>query len=72
VIGSLAPMPWYASTIRGMLDNPAYIGCAAFGRARFLPPRPRLRPILGHLKPSPRPTTRVLMPREKWIQIPVP
>jgi site-specific DNA recombinase len=63
---------WYASTIRGMLDNPAYIGCAAFGRARFLPPRPRLRPIRGHLKPSPRATTRVLMPREEWIEIPVP
>jgi len=62
---------WYASTIRGMLDNPAYIGCAAFGRARFLPPRPRLRPIRGH-KPSPRATTRVLMPREEWIEIPVP
>jgi site-specific DNA recombinase len=63
---------WYASTIRGMLDNPAYIGRAAFGRARFLPPRPRLRPIRGHLKPSPRATTRVPMPREEWIEIPVP
>lgn len=63
---------WYASTIRGMLDNPAYIGRAAFGRARFLPPRPRPRPIRGHLKPSPRATTRVLMPREEWIEIPVP
>jgi len=65
-------MNWYASTIRGMLDNPAYIGRAAFGRARFLPPRPRLRPIRGHLQPSPRATTRVLMPREEWIEIPVP
>jgi site-specific DNA recombinase len=63
---------WYASTIRGMLANPAYIGRAAFGRARFLPPRPRLRPIRGHLKPSPRATTRVPMPREEWIEIPVP
>ena len=63
---------WHASTIRGMLDNPAYIGRAAFGRARFLPPRPRLRPIRGHLKPSPRATSRVPMPREEWIEIPVP
>jgi site-specific DNA recombinase len=63
---------WYASTIRSMLDNPAYIGRAAFGRARFLPPRPRLRPIRGHLKPSPRATSRVPMPREEWIEIPVP
>jgi len=63
---------WYASTIRGMLDNPAYIGRAAFGRARFLPPRPRLRPIRGHQTPSPRATSRVPMPREEWIEIPVP
>jgi site-specific DNA recombinase len=63
---------WHASTIHSMLDNPAYIGRAAFGRARFLPPRPRLRPIRGHLKPSPRATARVPMPREEWIEIPVP
>jgi site-specific DNA recombinase len=63
---------WHASTIRSMLDNPAYIGRACFGRARFLPPRPRLRPIRGHLKPSPRATSRVPMPREEWIEIPVP
>ena len=63
---------WHASTIRDMLNNPAYIGRAAFGRARFLPPRPRLRPIRGHLKPSPRATSRIPMPREEWIEIPVP
>lgn len=63
---------WHASTIRGMVNNPAYIGRAAFGRARFLPPRPRLRPIRGHQKPSPRASSRVSMPREEWIEIPVP
>jgi site-specific DNA recombinase len=63
---------WHASTIRGMLDNPAYIGRAAFGRAHFLPPRPRLRPIRGHSKPSPRATSRVAVPAEDWIEIPVP
>jgi site-specific DNA recombinase len=63
---------WYASTIRGMLDNPAYMGRAAFGRAHFLAPRPRLRPIRGHLKPSPRATSRVAAPRDEWIEIPVP
>src|SRR5271155_995904 len=63
---------WYASTIRSMLDNPAYIGRAAFGRAHFLPPRQRLRPIRGHLQPSPRATSRVPVPREEWIEIPVP
>ncbi len=63
---------WYASTIRGMLDNPAYVGRAAFGRAHFLAPRPRLRPIRGHLKLPPRATSRVAAPREEWIEIPVP
>src|SRR5271154_4400668 len=63
---------WYASTIRGMLDNPAYMGRAAFGRAHFLAPRPRLRPIRGRLKPSPRATSRVAAPRDEWIEIPVP
>ena len=63
---------WYASTIRSMLDNPAYVGRATFGRSRFLPPRPRLRPIRGHLQPSPRATSRVPVPREEWIEIPVP
>ncbi len=28
---------WYASTIRGMLDNPAYIGRAAFGSRKYDP-----------------------------------
>jgi site-specific DNA recombinase len=63
---------WHASTIRGMLDNPAFIGRAAFGRGRFLPPRPRLRPIRGHLKPSPRATSRIAVSRDEWIEIPVP
>lgn len=63
---------WYASTIRGMLANPAYVGRAAFGRARYVPPRPRLRPIRGHSQPSPRATSRVAVPSEEWIEIPVP
>ena len=63
---------WYASTIRGMLSNPAYMGRAAFGRAHFLAARPRLRPIRGRLKPSPRATSRVAAPRDEWIEIPVP
>lgn len=43
-----------------------------FGRARYLPPQPRLRPIRGHPQPSPRATCRVLVPPEEWIEIPVP
>ncbi len=63
---------WYASTIRSMLDNPAYIGRATFGRSRFCRLSPRLRPICGHIKPSLRATSRVAVPPEEWIEIPVP
>ena len=63
---------WYASTVRGMLANPAYMGRAVFGRSRFLPARPRLRPIRGHPRPSPRPTLRVPVPPDEWIEVPVP
>src|SRR5258705_12882227 len=63
---------WYSSTIHGMLDNPAYIGRAVFGRVHYGPARPRPRPIRGHPLSSPRPTQRILAPREEWIEIPVP
>src|SRR5271157_749816 len=63
---------WYASTICGMLNNPAYIGRAVFGRVHYGPARPRLRPIRGHPLPSSRPTERISAPREEWIEIPVP
>src|SRR6202162_1142973 len=46
---------WYASTIHGMLDNPAYVGRAAFGRARFLPPRPSPAARISAPSPSDRP-----------------
>src|SRR3954447_5128671 len=63
---------WYASTVRGMLANTAYIGRAVHGHSRSLPARPRLRPIRGHPRPSPRPTARVAVPREEWIEVAVP
>ena len=63
---------WYASTIHGMLENPAYIGRAMYGRTHYLPPRPRLRPLRGHPQPSAHATTRVAAPCEEWIAVPVP
>ena len=63
---------WSASVVRGMLLNTAYVGRAIYGHSRFLPARPRLRPIRGHPHPSPRPTARVAVPREEWIEVPVP
>jgi site-specific DNA recombinase len=55
-----------------MLANTADIGRAVHGHSRYLPARPRLRPIRGHPQPSPRPTARVTVPREEWIEVPVP
>ncbi|MFL5288046.1 MAG: recombinase family protein [Rhodopila sp.] len=63
---------WYASTLRGMLTNTAYIGPAVYGHSRYLPARPRLRPLRGHPHPSARPSARVAVPREEWIEVPVP
>jgi site-specific DNA recombinase len=63
---------WYASTLHGMLTNTAYIGRAVYGHSRYLPARPRLRPIRGHPHPPARPTARVAVPREEWIAVPVP
>ena len=64
---------WYASTIRGMLANTAYIGRAVYGHRAILPGRPRLRPIRGRIRSRRRrPTARVTVPREEWIEVPVP
>jgi site-specific DNA recombinase len=63
---------WYASTLRGMLVNTAYIGRAVYGHSRYLPARLRLRPLRGHPHPSARPSARVAVPREEWIEVPVP
>src|SRR3954470_20124747 len=58
---------WDRTTVCGMLRNPAYIGQAAFGRSRFVPAQPRLRPIRGRAWPSRKDNTRVPVAREEWI-----
>ncbi len=63
---------WSASTIHGMLQNPTYIGRAIYGHARYVPALPKLRPIRGHPQPCRRPSARIVMPREDWIEVPVP
>ena len=55
-----------------MLINTAYVGRAIYGHSRYLPAPPRLRPIRGHPRPSARSTSRVAVPREEWIEVPVP
>jgi len=65
---------WDATTLSGMLRNPAYQGTAMFGRTRVTAPaQSRLRPIRGRPHPS-RNTSGSSMPvpREEWIAIPVP
>ena len=65
---------WDATTVCGMLRNPAYQGTAMFGRTRSVPPaQARLRPIRGCPNP-PRhaASSHAHVPREEWISIPVP
>ena len=63
---------WDATTIALMLRNTAYVGRAVFGRSRRVQAPPRLRPLRGHPYPARRPNTRVPVPHEDWIEIPVP
>jgi site-specific DNA recombinase len=64
---------WDPTTLCGMLRNPVYRGTAMFGRTRSMPAKPRLRPIGRRLQPPKRASgSRSPMPREEWIEIPVP
>jgi len=65
---------WDATTLSGMLRNPAYQGTAMFGRTRATAPaQPRLRPIRGRPQPSRHASnSSTPVPREEWITIPVP
>ena len=65
---------WDATTLNGMLRNPAYRGTAMFGRTRSIPPvGVRLRPIRGRTQP-PRDGygSHASVPCDEWISIPVP
>src|SRR3712207_4630975 len=59
---------WYASTLHGMPSNTAYIGRAVNGHSRYLPSRPRLRPLRGHPQPPTRPGMRVAVPRSGSVR----
>jgi len=63
---------WNATTIRGMLDNPAYIGRAVLGRSRVVPAGPRLRLIRRNSRSVPSATRRVPGRRQEWIEVAVP
>ena len=63
---------WDRSMVWGMLQNPAYIGTAAFGKTRQEPLRPRLRAQRGRALQPRRAVSTVDMPPEDWFSIPVP
>jgi site-specific DNA recombinase len=63
---------WDPTTVCGMLRNPAYIGQATFGRSRFVPAQPSLRPIRGRPWPPRRRNTRVPTAQGEWVVVPVP
>jgi site-specific DNA recombinase len=63
---------WGITTIRGMIDNPAYVGHAVLGRSRVVAAEPRLRLIRRNARAMPSATRRVAGPRHDWIEIAVP
>jgi site-specific DNA recombinase len=63
---------WWASTLHGMIENPAYSGTAMYGRFHAVEPKPRLRPVRNHPPHCARPTTRVPVPSAEWVAVPVP
>jgi site-specific DNA recombinase len=63
---------WHATTLHGMLDNPAYIGRAVLGRSRMVPAGPRPRLVRRNSPPVPTAMRRVAGRREDWIEIAVP
>ena len=62
---------WSATTIQGILDNPAYIGRAVLGRSRVLPADPQLRSNRRNARPAPSPMRRVRGGSEERIEIAV-
>jgi site-specific DNA recombinase len=63
---------WSASTISGMLKNPAYMGHAAFGKTTVGAPRTRYRRPKGAPEHSKRGHSVYDVPSDQWISIPVP
>ena len=73
--GILSPMGkrrWSASTIEGMLNNPAYKGAAAYGKTTHGPMRKRLRPTRASRGIPRRGQSVYQVPQEQWITINVP
>ena len=63
---------WDPRTIWGMLRNPAYCGCAAYGKTGTGERKRVTRPLRGPGKFASRRVRGRERPREEWIEIPVP
>ncbi len=63
---------WDRSVVWGMLQNPAYMGRAAFGKTQIRELRPQLRPAKHSQETPKRPYSTTRTNRENWIEIPVP
>jgi site-specific DNA recombinase len=63
---------WQRSTVWGMLRNPAYSGCAGFGKTEGQPRQRITRPLRQRGGISTRPHGKHGRPRHEWIHIPVP
>ncbi len=64
---------WDRSVIWGMLRNPAYAGCAVFGKTMATSGTPGLNRVARlQGRATPRAVKTVDRPREEWLEIPVP
>jgi site-specific DNA recombinase len=64
---------WDRSTVWAMLNNPAYVGQAAFGKTQTGPRMPqRLRPPRGRSAQPRRAVTTTDVPADAWLRVPVP
>lgn len=63
---------WDACTILQLLRNPAYVGRAAYGKTRYGPRPPCLRPGHGRSAQLRRLSAPVSVPVDEWMAIPVP
>ena len=63
---------WDRSVVWGMLQNPAYMGRAAFGKTKARALRPRVRPQKHSAETPKKPYSVERTNRADWIEIPVP
>ena len=63
---------WDRSVVWGMLQNPAYMGRAAFGKTKAKALRPRVRPQKHSAEAPKRPYSVERTHQAEWIEIPVP